>query len=346
MHSQCALLVFFGVVTKTEVEAHSGQLQMPDVAIGTFSALDARIALVHASEPVIFKSVTDAVRIANPDDDKPLMERVDILRGHLCKMRSHLIDHPTCMEWLVKKCAAYRTGEGVCKYTRTYVKELCLEGSEKACDYARRLGIDIQRPPGKQEVEAIKDQDPEDYDDDGYKDSEDAFPHDTFEWKDSDGDGVGDNTDAAPFDPNCHTAPCSPSPAPGPGPGLAPAAPQAPASAAAKAAVAAEAPAPSPAAKKSEGKNDEEGDKPLMPEAATGAIPGGYEEPKPGAKLQSQGFRGKKVRHKDGKTATSDWGDEYGHAASQKMLARSNTWSPRMLWSHPLLIMAALSWNW
>jgi hypothetical protein len=51
-----------------------------------------------------------------------------------------------------------------------------------------------------------------------------------------------------------------------------------------------------------------------LPPPATGkAIPGGYQEPKPGAKLQSQGFRGKKVRHEDGQTYSSDWGDEYGH---------------------------------
>mmetsp|Transcript_32656 Transcript_32656/g.59627 ORF Transcript_32656/g.59627 Transcript_32656/m.59627 type:complete len:347 (-) Transcript_32656:76-1116(-) len=35
--------------------------------------------------------------------------------------------------------------------------------------------------------------------------------------------------------------------------------------------------------------------------------------PKP-PKLQSQGFRGKKVRHVDGETVTGDWRTEYGHA--------------------------------
>lgn len=39
-----------------------------------------------------------------------------------------------------------------------------------------------------------------DRDNDGYFDSEDAFPYDPNEWKDSDGDGVGDNEDAYPFD--------------------------------------------------------------------------------------------------------------------------------------------------
>jgi len=45
-------------------------------------------------------------------------------------------------------------------------------------------------------------------------------------------------------------------------------------------------------------------------------------------KLQSQGFQGKPVRHTDGKTATSDWHDEYGHAtleAAPRSAAQSST---------------------
>lgn len=41
-----------------------------------------------------------------------------------------------------------------------------------------------------------------DNDDDGYLDSEDAFPLDKNEWKDSDDDGCGDNKDARPLDPD------------------------------------------------------------------------------------------------------------------------------------------------
>jgi hypothetical protein len=43
---------------------------------------------------------------------------------------------------------------------------------------------------------------PRDSDDDGYPDSEDAFPFDENEWEDTDGDGTGDNSDAFPEDPD------------------------------------------------------------------------------------------------------------------------------------------------
>lgn len=41
-----------------------------------------------------------------------------------------------------------------------------------------------------------------DTDEDGYADSNDAFPDDPLEWEDSDSDGVGDNSDAFPNDPD------------------------------------------------------------------------------------------------------------------------------------------------
>jgi len=40
----------------------------------------------------------------------------------------------------------------------------------------------------------------EDADDDGWADSQDAFPYNSNEWLDSDGDWVGDNSDAFPYD--------------------------------------------------------------------------------------------------------------------------------------------------
>jgi len=44
-------------------------------------------------------------------------------------------------------------------------------------------------------------------------------------------------------------------------------------------------------------------------------------------KLPSQGVKGKKVRHKDGKTMTSDWHDEYPKSSTTVKPAKSGTWA-------------------
>merc|ERR1719174_888154 len=44
-----------------------------------------------------------------------------------------------------------------------------------------------------------------DRDNDGVEDDKDKFPDDPTEWADSDKDGVGDNKDAYPYNPNCHS---------------------------------------------------------------------------------------------------------------------------------------------
>ena len=48
----------------------------------------------------------------------------------------------------------------------------------------------------------MKDDPPKDSDNDGYQDSNDAFPNDPNEWSDLDGDGVGDNADDFPKNPD------------------------------------------------------------------------------------------------------------------------------------------------
>lgn len=56
-------------------------------------------------------------------------------------------------------------------------------------------------------------------------------------------------------------------------------------------------------------------------------------------KLQSQGFEGKKVRHKDGKTMSSDWGDEYEHPTTTTVPERSGARSPTFC-----VVLPILSW--
>lgn len=105
-------------------------------------------------------------------------------------------------------------------------------------------------------------------------------------------------------------APVAPAPAPAPmtapAPGPSPSAP-APAPAEKE-----EAPAPAPAAK-------EEAPAPAPKKEEPKPVEG---EPK---KLQSQGFEGKKVRHIDGETYSSDWRDEYAHPTTTTKAVRSGS---------------------
>ena len=60
--------------------------------------------------------------------------------------------------------------------------------------------IDLQQLEGDTDGDGIEDLIDDDDDNDGYRDSEDVFPHDAADWADIDFDGVGDNSDAFPFD--------------------------------------------------------------------------------------------------------------------------------------------------
>jgi len=231
-----------------------------------------------------------------------LESAINIMRGELCWKRHELMEHHGCMKWLVKECTTHTFGTGLCKKVRKHVKEECLEKNEKACEYAKILGIDMSV----------------DTDGDGVQDKDDAFPKDPKETKDTDGDGVGDNADEAPNDATCVKKPCEP-PAAAPAPEEAK---QAPAPAPEKAPEKAAAPAPAkeepkaaPAPAKEEPKA---APAPAKEEAAAApAAPTGYQDPVAKDGLASQGFSGKKVKHGDGETVTGDWGKEYGGHKSE-----------------------------
>lgn len=132
------------------------------------------------------------------------------------------------------------------------------------------------------------------------------------------------------------TPPVPPAPAPAPvaapapsspGPAAAPAKEEAaPAPAEAK-----KAPAPAPAKEAAAGNGPKQGLN------AEGGVDGG-EKP---AKLQSQGFEGKKVRHVDGKTYSSDWGDEYEHASTtEQPAAHSSAMTLQMVGVTSMAIIA------
>lgn len=151
------------------------------------------------------------------DAKKPMMDGVEVTRMMLCWGRAKLLEHEQCMNWMVQNCQEETTGSGYCRKLRRYVKAKCKRGNEKGCNYAKDLGIEMEK-----DTEEIPS---DDEDGDGFKDSEDDFPDNPIESKDSDGDKIGDNTDRYPNDPTrAHEGepPAAPSPAvmgaPAPGP--------------------------------------------------------------------------------------------------------------------------------
>lgn len=227
--------------------------------------------------------------------DKVMEDPITVMRGELCLSRDSMIGHDKCMTWLVKECTTKSFGTGLCGRVKTRVKDKCESGSEKACEYAKMLGIDV------------------DTDKDGVNDEEDAFPEDPQESKDKDGDKVGDNADEHDTNPHCAKSPCeapvTEPPASAPPPAAAPAAP---APAAAKEAPAKAAPAP--VAKDEEAKAGA----PSPAVADAPSAPAVFVAPDAKQPLQSQGFSGKPVMHEDGQTFVGDWGKEYGHKVGQK----------------------------
>jgi len=261
------------------------------------------------------KDKTDDKEKSEPPK-KTVQSRINSMRGALCWQKAKIIEHADCMKWLVGTCVNGTFGNGMCDKVRAKIKAECLKNKDpesQACKYAKQLGMDIKI----------------DTDGDGIPDKEDAFPKDAKETKDTDGDGVGDNEDECPNDAKYTKKPCKPE-APAPAPQPAPAPEKAPEEAPAPAPEkpkAAPAPAPAepkaaPAPAKEEPKAapapaKEEPKEEAKEEPKGEAIPGGYEDPNP-AELQDQGFKGKTVKpHEDGKTMTSDWGDEYGSQASE-----------------------------
>lgn len=246
---------------------------------------------------------------------KALLSPIDAMRGELCLGRVHMIGHDKCMEWLVDECTSKSSGTGLCDRTRAKVKEGCLDGEEKACEYAKRLGIDVSprttEPPTTTQT---------------------ILP--TFTTSHL----FVTTTQPPAAEIKGTTIPVAAAPAP-----AAAAAPETEAAteaateAPAAPAPATEAPTEKPKEKAKEEKPKEEVKEEPKEEPKKDAKPSAptpYEDPDAKAGLASQGFRGKPVIHKDGETMTGDWGKEYGGPEGHHSNAKS--WNV-----HPLMYLAA-----
>lgn len=80
-----------------------------------------------------------------PREEKEIEDPIDVMRGELCWARHFLIEHDDCMAWLVKECTGKYFGTGLCRRVTEEVKEHCLKGHQKACEYAKRLNIDLPK---------------------------------------------------------------------------------------------------------------------------------------------------------------------------------------------------------
>lgn len=264
---------------------------------------------------------------ANKTKEKQMANPIDVMRGELCWGRVKLVGHSDCMNWLVEECTGHSFGTGICKRVEDRVKTKCIDEHDKeACKWAAALGIHI------------------DTDGDGVTDDKDAFPEDPKEWKDTDGDGHGDNEDEFPEDPTqwtktttATTTPKPPPPSPAPAPSVVVAAPAPAPQAKAEPSPPAPGPAPAtttvaPATTARQETTPKPTEAPKSAELVTDQTekPAPYQDPSVEDGLQAQGFSGKKVGpHEDGKTATSDWGNEYGNAKPQhKKSAATQLWQP------------------
>jgi len=156
---------------------------------------------------------------------KPVMQRINVLRTQLCWQRPNLWQHEKCMRFLGIHCMQESTGEGICKAFAKGAKDRCETSDdphwkEDYCALAEALEDEDEGEEEEDETNEDdadgeddlnknedgdgvgKDKDLEkadkemaDKDGDGVKDTEDKFPDDPNEWKDTDGDGIGDNAD-------------------------------------------------------------------------------------------------------------------------------------------------------
>jgi hypothetical protein len=240
-------------------------------------------------------------------------DQVDKMRGEMCLLRGDIVEHDECMNWMVPKCRDDEDGLHYCESLKDHVREECLQGDAKACDYARQLGLDIDHQ--SKEVASIK---------------EDKLAEPPASIADAPSPGgeapvVPPPAPAAP--PTSETTTETTLPETTEAASLTKqettiqekttlpkeettAAPQ---TTAALETTAAPKKAPLDDADEKLIPALETTHAPSHPEPSGPATPGGYQEPKPGAKLQSQGFSGKKVRHEDGQTFAGDWQNEYGN---------------------------------
>jgi hypothetical protein len=258
----------------------------------------------------------------NPLD--ALQDGVDKMRGEMCWLRGDILEHEDCMVWLVPKCRDDEHGLEYCERLKSHVKEECHEGNAKACDYARQLGLDIN----KKDSAALEDKS--------------AVPP----------AAIAPSPAEAPAQAPVVQPPAPAAPAPSET-----TLPET-TTETTKAATTQEKTTKATTTQESiiigttkmpkEEKTTaaptttDDADKELIPPvekpaaSSGGAHPGGYFEAQPGDKLQSQGFSGNKVRHVDMETYAGDWQDEYGNPESNK---RSAAWKARSL-ALPMLLLS------
>jgi len=253
-------------------------------------------------------------------EEKPLMDKINVLRAELCWSRGNLMKHKACLEFLGLHCIESSTGEGICTEFRDKVVSECHD-PDTAVDL-RELKCDIA------EVFEHALPQEEDTDGDGHINSEDALPLNPEEWEDTDHDRIGNKADIDidgdqvlnepdldPKDPSVGAGP-APSPmAAAPAPVPAPTSTVA-SSSSATTTETTEAPKPPPPAEKGEWKFDFNK----------------VERP-----LPTHGYHGPLVEHDDGDTWTGDWRKEWptGHESEKQAIARicedfpENEWCKR-----------------
>mmetsp|Transcript_4424 Transcript_4424/g.8608 ORF Transcript_4424/g.8608 Transcript_4424/m.8608 type:complete len:331 (-) Transcript_4424:44-1036(-) len=80
------------------------------------------------------------------DEEKTMMDPIEIFRAEMCLHRDALIKHEKCLRWMIEVCQHETSGAGSCKALQKYLVNVCMhdedeKASREACMFAKKLGV-------------------------------------------------------------------------------------------------------------------------------------------------------------------------------------------------------------
>jgi len=148
MSCRLSVVCFFAVASGSAAWAHAFSHISESSFLSRDDIMDVAVDKPHEDKTVDplkpIKKLGDKTKELGKTVGKSLESRINIMRGELCWQKQKIIEHDSCMEWLVEECATgHSFGTGLCEKVRNKVKEECDKKHEKACGYAKQLGIDV-----------------------------------------------------------------------------------------------------------------------------------------------------------------------------------------------------------
>jgi len=155
---------------------------------------------------------------------KPLMDKINAIRAHMCWNRRNLAEHKPCLKFLGVVCEKSSTGDGICSKLQQLAEKQCdsycvkhdcsQELKELLCGLKDKLRQDEAPTPAPESADTApesasiaEDEDAQKLEKNGDKNSDSDLDGDGIpdhEDPDIDGDGVENGDDAFPKDPLEH----------------------------------------------------------------------------------------------------------------------------------------------